>query len=279
MSENLTAEELADLKAKSLGEKFFDARKAAKMTYMTSWQSLMDHERSEHEKAALAFAASLSHDETASAVITSLRTALEEAAEREKYHGVARFVYAEEIAELMEAGARTWMPMELAKPVKNGSIIVMTTDDVPVIGQAFWHEHGDGTWALHWQSVDPKVDCWNDPITETNKGLACWQPVPEGPCDARVKAMDSPGPHMAALLRIKALEEASEALTARAEKAEQQRDAALVICRKVAGLTVEGQDHAQFHSQYPMFAALVATAKAVVADVSPSKSEADSNGQ
>lgn len=118
------------------------------------------------------------------------------------------------------------MPMELAKPERNGSIIVMTSDDTPVIGQAFWHEHGDGTWALHWSPVSPKEDCWNDPITETNKGLACWQPMPEGPCEARVKAMGSPGPHMAALLRVKELEEAVDTLTARAEASE-QREAGL----------------------------------------------------
>lgn len=147
--------------------------------------------------------------------IDDLLAALEEAAgeiERQdsiiKNMGVASFCEAEEIAELMEAGARTWMPMELAKPERNGSIIVMTSDDTPVIGQAFWHEHGDGTWALHWSVVSPKEDCWNDPITETNKGIACWQPMPEGPCEARVKAMGSPGPHMAALLRIKELEDA-----------------------------------------------------------------------
>lgn len=173
---------------------------------------------------------------------------LDEAA---KYHGVARFVDAEEIAELMEAGARTWMPMEMAKPVRNGSIIVMTTDNVPVIGQAFWHEHGDGTWALHWQSVDPKVDCWNDPITETNKGLACWQPMPEGPCEARVKAIGSPGPHMAALLRIKALEEA---------------------CQEAVDLLLERIHH------NPARSAAHNARLTLQAALSPSKSEADNEG-
>jgi len=73
----------------------------------------------------------------------------------------------------------------------------------------------------------------------------------------------------------KANEHDAQVWMAHAEKAEQQRDSAMVIVRKVAGLTVQGQDHAQFRSKYPMFAALVVTAKAVVASVSPNKSEAD----
>lgn len=231
MSENLTAEELADLKAKAL--KATPGPRHHSGGYLT----VRDPD-------------GVSFTRAIPAVVLRVLTALEEAAEREKYHGVARFVDAEEIAELMEAGARTWMPMDLAKPVKNGSIIVMTTDDVPVIGQAFWHEHGDGTWALHWQSVDPKVDCWNDPITETNKGLACWQPVPEGPCEARVKAMDSPGPHMAALLRIKVLEEA---------------------CQEAIDLLLERIHH------NPARSAAHNARLTLQAALSPNKSEADSN--
>lgn len=53
--------------------------------------------------------------------------------------------------------------------------------------------------------------------------------------------------------------------TARATKAEAERDEALVIVRKVAGLTVEGEDHTRFRANYPMFAALVACAKAILA--------------
>lgn len=77
--------------AKSLGEKLFDARRAVEMTAIPRWSDLMDHEQEAHEKAALAFAASLSHDETANAVITDLRQCLQAAEERaEKVAGAVK---------------------------------------------------------------------------------------------------------------------------------------------------------------------------------------------
>lgn len=115
-----------------------------------------------------------------------------EAAEADrKSDGVARFCDAETIAELMENGARTWMPIGSAQPVKNGSIIVMTSDDEPVIGEAFWHEHGEGVWALHWQACSPKDEPWNDPISETNKPIIAWQPMPEGVPAQRVEQLST----------------------------------------------------------------------------------------
>lgn len=246
MSENLTPEVLADLKAKAL-----KANDGA--LWLARGSSL------EVTEGACSYAGYMGSPDRAKyasaanpAVTLSLLTALEEAEGREKYHGVARFVDAEEIAELMEAGARTWMPISLAKPERNGSIIVMTSDETPVIGQAFWHEHGNGTWALHWSSVSPKDDCWNDPISETNKPIVCFQPLPEGPCGARMKAMDAPGPHMAALLRIKALEEA---------------------CQEAIDLLLERIHH------NPARSAAHNARLTLRAALSPNKSEADSNGQ
>lgn len=117
---------------------------------------------------------------------------LEAAEVDRKNEGVARFCDAETIAELMENGARTWMPIGSAQPVKNGSIIVMTSDDEPVIGQAFWHhDPKDNTWDLYWGAVSPDVEPWNEPIGETNKGLLAWQPMPEGVPAARVKQLSS----------------------------------------------------------------------------------------
>lgn len=224
MTKTITPEELAEmLTADKRARPFADGGIGDLMSkrgdaylqdYVLSTDEGSDYEPNEFERILLEdFMAGLLMDEVMFAPVRALLDLAESARRyeaQEKNHGVARFVDAEEIAELMEAGARTWMPIALATPERNGSIIVMTSDDAPVIGQAFWHEHGDGTWALHWSAVSPKEDCWNDPISETNKPIVCFQPMPEGPCDERVKAMASPSPHMAALLRIKVLEEACQ---------------------------------------------------------------------
>lgn len=59
---------------KSLGEKFYDAATAGDT--VPPWSEIADDEKSYAEHAGLAFAASLSHDETATATIEGLREAL-----------------------------------------------------------------------------------------------------------------------------------------------------------------------------------------------------------
>lgn len=67
-----------DLNTKSLGEKLCEAITPV----MKCWPALTDASRSGYEQAALHFAASLSHDETANAVIADLRQRLQAAEER-----------------------------------------------------------------------------------------------------------------------------------------------------------------------------------------------------
>ncbi|MDR7232777.1 hypothetical protein J2X45_003887 [Caulobacter sp. BE264] len=67
--------------AKSLGEKLYEALASA-MGDGIPWSALTVEEINLSEKAAIAFAASLSHDETANAVITDLRQRLQAADER-----------------------------------------------------------------------------------------------------------------------------------------------------------------------------------------------------
>lgn len=75
-----------DLNTKSLGEKLHDAQ--SRGVDGPSWSDYSQSERAWTEKVALAFAASLSHDETANAVITDLRQRLQAAEERaEKVEG------------------------------------------------------------------------------------------------------------------------------------------------------------------------------------------------
>ena len=66
--------------AASLGEKLFAATMAnTDLKDRCEWADLHEWHRSSFEKTALAFAASLTHDETANATITALRASLEEA--------------------------------------------------------------------------------------------------------------------------------------------------------------------------------------------------------
>jgi hypothetical protein len=57
---------------KSLGEKLSDALDAGAGLSGRIWPALADHRQAELERAGLAFAASLSHDETATATIAAL---------------------------------------------------------------------------------------------------------------------------------------------------------------------------------------------------------------
>ncbi|MDR7232255.1 hypothetical protein J2X45_003361 [Caulobacter sp. BE264] len=67
---------MADGTAKSLGEKLLEALVIARAE-TTTWFALSDAERTICEQAGVAFAASISHDETANAVITDLRERLQ----------------------------------------------------------------------------------------------------------------------------------------------------------------------------------------------------------
>lgn len=69
-----------DLNTKSLGEKLHDAQ--SRGVDGPSWFDYSPSERAWTEKVAVVFAASLSHDETASAVITDLLSRLQAAEER-----------------------------------------------------------------------------------------------------------------------------------------------------------------------------------------------------
>lgn len=77
-----------DLNTKSLGEKLYEATHGPGL-----WADLVAASQSYYEKVALAFAASLSHDETANAVITDLRQRLQAAEERaEKAEAALRII-------------------------------------------------------------------------------------------------------------------------------------------------------------------------------------------
>lgn len=241
MSENLTAEELADLKAKAEKE-----IKHWRLYARPAARGLPDWARNAFEKAA--------------ATTEALLTALEEAETENCYLKVGQFVDSETIAELMEAGDRTWMPIALAKPNPNGSLIVMTSDEKPVIGQAFWHQDHDGAWGLYWTAVSPTQDSWNDPISETNKPIVCFQPLPEGSCEARVNAMVSASATI-------------EALTARAEKAEQmaaERGEIIRRAQEELRLIRSKDTNAVYDTTLRLDMSLA---------TSPSKSESDSNGK
>lgn len=159
--------------AKSLGEKLC----AATRPFPGCWDALTDESRTAYQQTALRFAASLSHDETATAVIADLKAT------------VSRLT--EENERLREA-------------------IGLSSADI----------------------FDDLMDLYADPHINRLTYAAA-----------------------------KAIVIAEE----RATKAEAERDEALVIVRKVAGLTVEGEDHTRFRANYPMFAALVACAKAILA--------------
>lgn len=80
MSENLTPEVLADLKAKSLGEKLCDAFDLVEQrTGYHSFEEMPDHAKSKYHAVALKFSASLSHDETATTTIQALTARAEKA--------------------------------------------------------------------------------------------------------------------------------------------------------------------------------------------------------
>lgn len=74
----LSDEERADLKAKSLGEKLAVAS-ANDAGLSATWADCREDVKAEFERIALAFAASLTHDETASAVIAALTARAEKA--------------------------------------------------------------------------------------------------------------------------------------------------------------------------------------------------------
>jgi len=81
----MKAQDQATVEGKSLGEKLADAvwtRQAILVLGM--WSMLPDDARTDYERVGLTFAASLSHDETATATIASLRSALTAAEEENK---------------------------------------------------------------------------------------------------------------------------------------------------------------------------------------------------
>lgn len=75
----LSPEERVDLKAKSLGEKMFDALHYDSRTKGVVWLSVPDRSRDYYEIAGMAFAASLTHDETATATIQAMTARAEKA--------------------------------------------------------------------------------------------------------------------------------------------------------------------------------------------------------
>lgn len=81
-----------DLNTKSLGEKLYEALTST-IGDGISWSALTVEEITLYEKAALTFAASLSHDETANAVITDLRARLQAAEERAERLSLSMGVY------------------------------------------------------------------------------------------------------------------------------------------------------------------------------------------
>lgn len=93
---------LEELKAKSLGEKLCEATRP----FPGCWESLTEESRCIYEQTALRFAASLTHDETASAVIASLRAALEEAEGRAKGYAEAAMGNGAEISRLLVVNAK-----------------------------------------------------------------------------------------------------------------------------------------------------------------------------
>lgn len=104
------------------------------------------------------------------------------------YLTMGRMLDAETIAELMEDGAVTWRPISEAVPVERQSIIVCTADKPPIVGEATWLREDDKELDLWWANTSPG-DYYADPISQSNAKVVAFRPMPEAPCDERVKAL------------------------------------------------------------------------------------------
>lgn len=104
------------------------------------------------------------------------------------YLTMGRMLDAETIAELMEDGAVTWRPISEAVPVERQSIIVCTAGKPPIVGEATWLREDDKELDLWWANTSPG-DYYADPISQSNAKVVAFRPMPEAPCDERVKAL------------------------------------------------------------------------------------------
>lgn len=104
--DRLEASARGELGAKSLGEKLFDAMVEGDDGYL--WSSVKPKQKATYERRALAFAASLTHDETANAVTLSLISALRASQQvaKEQADALAEFA---DFADLIDAETEGFM--------------------------------------------------------------------------------------------------------------------------------------------------------------------------
>lgn len=108
-----------------------------------------------------------------------------------KYLGVGDFLHQEEIAELIEDGAVTWLPISEAVPVERQSIIVCTADEPSIVGEAVWLSEDGRPLDLWWANTSPG-DYYADPISQSNARVVAFRPMPEAPCAARLQSLTPP---------------------------------------------------------------------------------------